>query len=108
MISIFSNPGYAALAIAGASGGGIRLPAPCVVETNIPRLSALVLDHIRSLPNVNATSSAVIVSPLWNFTPSCSRSSTVRSSIRRHVVASPGFGASPPIQSMSIIVSPKL
>src|SRR6185312_1946763 len=46
---------------------------------------------MRSGPKVKTTSSDVISSPLWNFTPLRSDSSTVRSSIRFQLSASPGI-----------------
>src|SRR6185312_11020921 len=46
---------------------------------------------MRSGPKVKTTSSDVISSPLWNFTPLRSDSSTVRSSIRFQLSARPGI-----------------
>ena len=47
---------------------------------------------MRSGPKVKTTSSDVISSPLWNFTPLRSDSSTVRSSMRFQLSARPGIG----------------
>src|SRR5476649_1439547 len=47
-----------------------------------------------SRPKVKITSSDVISSPLWNFTPLRSDSSTVRSSMRFQLSARPGIGSS--------------
>src|SRR5438477_8500418 len=49
---------------------------------------------MRSGPKVKTTSSDVISSPLWNFTPLRRDSSTVRSSIRFQLSARPGIGSS--------------
>ena len=57
---------------------------------------------MRSGPKVKTTSSDVISSPLWNFTPLRSDSSTVRSSIRFQLSARPGIGSSFAFRSRAI------
>src|SRR6476620_3486926 len=55
------------------------------------RLLASVSPNMRSRLKVKTTSSAVSSSPLWNFTPWRSFTSTVWSSMRRHSVARHGL-----------------
>src|SRR5476651_2161246 len=54
---------------------------------------------------VKITSSAVISSPLWNFTPLRSDISTVRSSMRFQLSARPGLASSWPSRFCMISVS---
>ena len=51
---------------------------------------------MRSRLKVKTTSSAVISSPLWNFTPLRRVNSTVRSSMRFQLSARPGISSSLP------------
>src|SRR5260370_723550 len=57
---------------------------------------------MRSGPKVKTTSSDVISSPLWNFTPLRSDSSTVRSSMRFQLSARPGIGSSSDLRLRAI------
>ena len=88
-----SRSGQMRRATAGTSAGS-SLPGRgvgiCSKAWMVPRFLASVLPNMRSRLKVKTTSSAVISSPLWNFTPWRSFSSTVWSSMRRHSVARPG------------------
>ncbi len=88
-----SSEGHSRRATGGTSAGNSRELLVVITEVSDRVLppAGWVLPNIRSALKLNATSSAVSSSPLWNFTPRRSDNSTVRSSIRRHSVARPGI-----------------
>ena len=88
------------LAMPTTSGGSVL---PSTLSRVITVVNRVLLEgvlapepNMRSGPKVNTTSSAFISSPLWNFTPLRRDNSTVRSSMRRQLSASPGTGSSLP------------
>ena len=107
--STFSSAGKLRLATAGTSGGSFLPSTESRTSTDVNSVLVLVMSYsgpnMRSRLKVKTTSSAVISSPLWNFTPLRSASSTVRSSRRFQLSARPGTGSSWPIRFCMISVS---
>jgi hypothetical protein len=93
-----SSAGHSRRATGGTSFGSSLTRAVVTTEpvsgNVLPCTVGRVSPIMRCGPKLNATSSAVMTSPLWNRTPGRSVASTVRSSIRRQLVARPGFCSS--------------
>jgi len=95
-----SSPGHSRRATGEISSGSAFDPWPTMAENACgkvrPSTTGRVAPNIAAGLKRAATSSAVMVSPLWNTTPGRSETSTTRSSIRRHDAAKPGTCARSP------------